>query len=180
VVNILVASYERREIEGYAPLLAPDFRFYFQPDDIPRGLPREYWNREEDSTGTGALFDASFGAAAEISSISVDLGAFAPEDAGRPDVPGAKRIRLTHAKLVVDQSNGVTLVVEGDVQDMYFRRGSAAAGTDSTKWYLFEWHDLSGGDSRKPTIANSGHAADLAKSTPLIEATTWGRIKANF
>ncbi len=88
----------------------------------------------------------------------MDLGAFATEDANRSAMrPGAKRIRLTHAKLEVEQIDGVTLLVEGDIQDMYFRRGSVEAGTDSTKWYLFEWHDLRGGCRFKPDQA-SGQA----------------------
>jgi hypothetical protein len=179
VVNNLMASYERREIDRYAALLDPTFIFKFQQADIPPDLPRDYWNRDEDSTGTGALF----GATEEVSQIMLDLGAYASEDAGRIDEPGTKRIRLTHAKLEVDQYTEAVLLVQGDIQDMYFRRGSAAAGTDSTKWYLFEWHDLSGGDSRKPATATSGPAVDMkarALAGAHVQPTTWGRIKQTF
>ncbi len=138
--SLLIRCDERREIEQYAKLLDPDFRFYFQQADIPAGLPREYWNRDEDSTGTGALFDAT-----EVSGINLDLGAFTVEDSVRVEDPGVKRIRLTHVKLEVELISGTTLLVQGDIQDMYFRKGRVEAGTDSTKWYLFEWQDLRGG-----------------------------------
>jgi hypothetical protein len=175
VLNNLHASYVRREIEEYAKLLAPDFRFYFQEADIPAGLPREYWNRDEDSTGTGALLSSS-----EVSSINLDLGTFAVEDAGRPDEPGAKRIRLTHVNLEVEQFNGTTLLVLGDIQDMYFRRGNVAAGTDSTKWYLVEWRDVGGGGNLKPASGTIERAPDLAKSSPLVQPSTWGKIKSKW
>jgi len=175
VLHNLKESWEFREIDEYAKLLDPDFRFYFQQADIPPGLPRDYWNRDEDSTGTGALFNA----ATEVTDIRLDLGAFTVEDSVRVDQPDVKRIRLTHAKLEVDHVNGVTLLVLGDIQDMYFRKGNVAAGTDSTKWYLFEWWDQSGG-SLKPASGTSTNALGLAGSSPLVEPTTWGKIKSHF
>jgi hypothetical protein len=132
-------SYERREIEQYATLLDPQYSFKFQTPDIPEDLPRDYWNRDEDSTMVTALFDNP-----DVVRISLDLGAFTVEDAGRADVPGARRVRLTHATLEVELSSDTTLVAQGDILDMNFRRGAAAAGTDSTKWYIFEWQDLGG------------------------------------
>lgn len=133
------ASYERREIEQYAKLLDPQYVFKLEAGDIPPDLVRDYWNRDEDSTMTMALFDSPY-----VVRINLDLGTFSVEDAGRADVPGAQRIRLTHATLEVELSSDTTLVAHGDIYDMYFHRGSAAAGTDSTKWYIFEWYDLGG------------------------------------
>jgi hypothetical protein len=171
VVNNLATSYERREIEQYAKLLDPTFIFKFQTPDIPEDLPRDYWNRDEDSTGTGALFDALI-----VSSIALDLGAYSSEDAGRPDLPGGKRIRLTHVKLTVDQSNGLTYVVDGSIQDMYFRKGSVEAGTDSTFWYLVEWQDLAGGGGA-PSRGLTPLASDPAGGQ---QNANWGQILADF
>lgn len=176
VVNNLAASYERREIDQYGVLLDPQFIFKFQTADIPSDLERDYWNRDEDSTGTGALFSA----ANEVNAIYVDLGAFTVEDSIRVDQPDVKRIRLTHVKLEVELSNGATLLVQGDIQDMYFRRGNAAAGTDSTKWYLLEWRDQSGG-GLKPTSGTWGRAVDRnAPAAVTISAMSWGAIKNRF
>ncbi len=169
VVNNLQASYERKEIEAYAVLLDPQFIFRFQALDVPPGLDREYWNRDEDSTGTAALFSTN-----EVNSITLDPGVYESEDALRPDVPGAKRIRLTNVKLEVDQTNGVTLLVEGDIQDMYFRKGSVEAGTDSTKWYLFEWQDQPGASAPR------GGVTPLASDPSSGEQrVSWGRILAD-
>ena len=170
VVNNLQASYQRKEIEEYAKLLDPTFIFKFQQADIPPDLPRDYWTRDEDSTGTDALFTTD-----EVSTISLDPGAYSSVDAGRLDEPGAKQIRLTHVKLEVEQVNGVTLLVQGDIQDMYFRKGSVEAGTDSTKWYLFEWQDLSGGNAPRPGVTPV--ASDPAGGA---QDANWGQILADF
>ena len=173
----LAASYEDRDVEQYAKLLDPEFIFYFQPADIPAGLEREYWNRDEDSTGTAALFNA----VNQVTGIYVDLGAFTVEDSVRAEDPGVKRIRLTHSKLEVDLSDGTTLLVQGDIEDMYFRRGRAEAGTDSTKWYLFEWRDIRGGGDSPGSRAAPGAESDArAPAVPLVRPTTWGMIKNLF
>ncbi len=175
ILHNLEASWERRDILRYAELLDPEFRFYFQQLDVPPGLPLAYWNRDEDSTGTGALL-----ASPEVKEIHVDLGPFTVEDAGRVDYPGARRVRLTQARLEVALANDITLVVEGDTQDMIFRRGSAAAGSDSTRWYLLEWSDIPGGGGFKRQPAAAEPAAGLAARSPLVESNSWGRIKALF
>jgi hypothetical protein len=71
------------------------------------------------------------------------------------------------------------LLVLGDIQDMYFRRGSVPAGTDSTKWYLAEWQDLAGW-GLKPASEVLGHASDTAQPMPLSESNSWGAIKSMF
>ena len=171
VVNNLAASYERREIEPYAVLLDPQFIFRFQTKDVPVGLERDYWNRDEDSTGTAALFNAT----TEVSKISLELGAYSSVDAGRVDMPGAKRIRLTNVKLEVEQFNGTTFVVQGDIQDMYFRRGRVEVGTDSTKWYLAEWQDQTGGGA--PSRGLTPLASDPAGGA---QDASWGQILADY
>ncbi len=172
VVNNLATSYERREIEQYAKLLDPEFIFKFQTADVPEGLERDYWNRDEDSTGTGALFDAT----TLVSTITLDLGAYESEDAGRPDLPGGRRIRLTHVKLEVEQVDGITYLVQGDIQDMYFRKGSVEAGTDSTYWYLVEWQDLVGGGGA-PSRGLTPVASDPSGG---VQDANWGQILADF
>ncbi len=139
VLQNLQVSYQRREIEEYVKLLDPVYIFKFQQADIPPDLPREYWNRDEDSTMVAALFDNP-----DVVRISLDFGPFAAEDAGRLDEPQANRIRLTHVRIEVELRDGTTLQAGSDLMDMYLGRGRAAAGTDSTKWYIFEWQDFEG------------------------------------
>jgi hypothetical protein len=139
VLHNLQVSWARREIEQYAKLLDPQYIFKLEARDIPPDLARDYWNRDEDSTMIAALFDNP-----HVWRINLDFGPFVAEDAGRADAPGARRIRLTRATLEIELSSDTTLVAQGDILDMYFRRGNAAAGTDSTKWYIFEWQDQGG------------------------------------
>ena len=54
LINNLQVSYRRREIEKYAQILAPEFRFRFQPID-QNEIGKEFWTHDEDSVGTRAL-----------------------------------------------------------------------------------------------------------------------------
>jgi len=154
----LQASYRRREIDRYAGLLAPEFRFYFQPvDTMANG---ESWNADQDSSGTEALFRTN-----QVSGIRIEL-IYGPSEV--PTEPGfasdVRKIRINQVQLEVDQTDGTTLLVT-DLQDTYFRPGRAAAGEDTTRWYLLEWRDLPSAGARKPGA---------------VESTTWGSIKARF
>jgi hypothetical protein len=169
VLHNLKESWEFREIEPYAALLAPDFRFYFRQDDVPPDLPRDYWNRDEDSTGTGTLFNAT----TAVDTISVNLGTFTVEDSVRVDQPDVKRIRLTHSMLKVEQRNGMTWMVDDVIEEFYFRKGRSEEGTDPTRWYIFEWHEFPAGWGFKRT---SG-ASDLDESSQLVWTGSWGLFK---
>ncbi len=104
-----------------------------------------------------------------VQSISVDLQHGAPTvptEAGMP--PGSLELRLSPIRLEVDQRDGVHWVVEGDIQDMFFRKGMAEAGEDTTRWYLFEWRDLPGRGLKPGAVA------------PAIHAATWGKLKSMY
>jgi hypothetical protein len=155
VVEELGVAYRARDRDAYADLLATDFRFFFQPvDQAENG---EFWDRDQDMLGTGALFGAD-----EVSTIRVDLGhgpAQAPTEVGfDPDV---MKIRLTTVNLEVDLKQGVTLLVH-DLQDLYLRPGREALAEDPEHWYLLEWHDLSAAGAPKPQVLS----------------TTWGLLKS--
>jgi len=158
LLDNLQESYKRREIQHYAELLAPEFRFYFQPLDA--ATHGEYWNRDQDSTGTDAFFRTNL-----VSTILIELvygPSEVPTEAGfDPDV---RKIRINQVQLEVDQTDGTTLLVT-DLQDMYFRPGRAAAGEDTTRWYLLEWRDLPSAGAPKPRTTRS---------------TTWGSVKARY
>jgi hypothetical protein len=163
VVATLIDSYRRREIASYAPLLHPDFRFYFQDGDEPPDLGRDYWTAAEDSTGTAALFSSL-----QVSDIYIDLtyGAAVLDSLERSPDPVMK-IRVTPMKLTVDDRSGTTYLVEGDIEDFFFVRG---AGADSTSWYLYEWHDIRGGGGiGAPGVQDSA-----------TQTNSWGMIKTMF
>jgi len=159
IVEQLQVAYRERDIEAYADLLAPEFRFYFQPVDAA-GLGVESWDAEQDSTGTDALFGSN-----QVSSILVDLTYGAPQVPTEVGFdPDVRKIRLTGVLLEVNQTNGTTLLVT-DIQDMYFRPGRGANGEDPDRWYLLEWRDL-------PSTAR-------APTSPGVDLT-WGSIKSLF
>lgn len=67
LVENLQTAYRKQNIEEYAKLLAPEFRFKFQSVDASE-IGLEYWNKDQDSTGTDALFRTPL-----VSDIRIDL-----------------------------------------------------------------------------------------------------------
>jgi hypothetical protein len=160
LVNLQIA-YCRKEIEQYARLLAPEFIFKFQGQDVADlGLEDAFWYHDEDSTGTRNLFATPL--VSEIR-IALDAGPTTPSTVpGHP--PGTMNIRILQTQLEIDQTDGTTWVVS-DQQDMFFRRGLVSAGEDTSRWFLMEWWDL---DS--PGLASVSSAKE----------TTWGKMKSLY
>ncbi len=165
VLNNLIVSYQRREIDEYAELLDPEFRFYFQDGDAPPSLGRDYWTAAEDSAATHGLF-----AADNLSEMSVSL-TFGDATTGTvvrsPDP--FMWIRTTAMKLVWDFRSGTTYLITGDVEDFFFREGT---GEDAGRWYLYEWHDLSGFGS------TDGPGDGVRRGA--TAAATWGGMKSLY
>jgi len=156
IVN-LQHSYRRREIEEYAKLLAPEFKFYFQP--VEQGtIGKEYWNRNEESTGTRALLTTP-----EVSQIRLTLipgGRDSTIDHAPP--ADSVRIRILTTDLQVDQTNEITWVVT-DQQDMFFRRGHPLTERTLSHWFMYEWHDL-------PSLGSARASTRM----------TWGGLKIRY
>jgi hypothetical protein len=170
----LQTCYERRDIDAYGKLLAPEFRFYFQDADVPRDLGRDYWVHDEDSTHTDILFRTP-----QVNGISIQLtygAATVPTELDKP--PGSMKIHVT-AHVEVDDVNGTTYVVEGDFEDMFFRKGSLEnAGEDTTNWYLFEWHDIknpggNGAGVPRGGLTPAGAAENVSGATRTV---SWGEL----
>ena len=155
IVN-LQGSYVRREIEQYARLLAPEFRFQFQPIDQTE-IGKESWNRDEDSVGTRALLTTPL-----VAEIRIHL-AHGGRDSTLDQTPPADsvRIRIYTTDLQIEQTNEISWVVS-DQQDTFFRKGITTNGENPTRWFMYEWHDLPSLRSPRP----AGGAG-----------TTWGRVK---
>ncbi len=166
-------AYARKDIEAYGKLMAPEFRFYFQEADVPAELGRDYWVHDEDSTHTDILFRTP-----EVNSISITLtygAATVPTELDKP--AGSMKIHVT-AHLDVDDVNGTTYVVDGDFEDMYFRKGLMEnADEDTTLWYLFEWHDIKnpGGTGAAPTggLSPAGAVSDVSGG---VQTVSWGEL----
>ncbi len=167
----LQICYQHRDIEVYGKLLAPEFRFYFQAADVPAELGRDYWLHDEDSTHTDILFRTP-----QVNNISITLTYGAATPPTEPDKPaGSMKIHVT-AHLEVGDVSGITYIVDGDFEDLYFRKGLLqSAGEDTTKWYLFEWHDIRNHGSYG---ASSGGPAGVEFAA--VRGTTWGRLKTRY
>ena len=159
IVN-LQASYIRRDIEQYAQLLAPEFRFQFQPIDQTE-IGKEFWTHDEDSVGTRALLTTP-----EVAVIRISL-LYSGKDSTIDKTPPADsvRIRIQTTDLQVEQTNEVAWVVV-DQQDMFFRKGISANGENPAHWFMYEWDDLPSLASPRPL-------------TPVL-TTTWGTLKSKY
>lgn len=145
VVNNVIVSYKKREIDRYAELLADDFQFYFDEETRPVGIPI-FWNRLEDSTGTGNLFSAS-----DVTDIRITLTYGNDVPVTQVGRESWRKITVTDTFLEVDKppvggGEVLTLRVDGDLQDFYFRKGKAPGdtlpgSTTANLWYLVEWRD---------------------------------------
>ena len=158
LITNLQASYRYREIEHYTALLAPEFKFKFQPQDAS-DIGTEFWARDQDSTGTRALLTTT-----EVSDIRINL-AYGSRDSSIDTFPpvDSLRIRIVTTDLHVDQTDGTTWIAN-DQQDFFFRKGKAAVREDPTRWFIYEWDDL-------PT---------LASPKLFVIPPTWGRLKLLF
>lgn len=175
VLQLLIKSYTRRDIVLYASLLAGDFQFWFDPDTRPSTVP-DFWTRQQDSTGTGNLFAAS-----DVSDIRIRLTYGTSTWDNTLGHAGWRKIRVTDTFLEVDKvpptGEVVTLRVDGDVQDFYFRRGRTPADTLATSptarlWYLVEWRDLA-------RLSGPGRLDErgAAAARPM---NLWGSLKENY
>lgn len=168
VVWNLQESYRHREIEQYAKLLAPEFIFKLQPQDVLE-LGTEFYTHDEDSTGTDALFSTN-----KVSGIVIDLLYTAVEPANDVELPNdAVKIRINQVNLKVDETSGISWQVT-DIQDMFFRPGRLAASEDTTKWFLMEWRDI------PATLAPGVRPASTEMATPDARTTTWGQLLARM
>jgi hypothetical protein len=173
VLKNLQTSYKTRDIEQYAPLLADDFRFYIAQNTRDElGLP-EFWTRGQDSLVTARMFSSP-----QVNDIRITIQ-YSPTPTADAAHPGWNRIVAGDEFLELEikaqpgETEGITLVVDGQVQRFYFRMGRSPADTLSTSptsrlFYLVEWVD-EGLSLTKPLGAPEAS-----------EPSTWSRLKAMF
>ncbi len=138
VVTTLTESWLRKDAEVYGKLLRHDYRFEFQEvDQIDIGF--EFLTLEQDLAATKGLFTASD--IGDITLMFVHGDAVPSTDPGFPD---AMHIRVNPAGLEVLRLPDTTLLVAGDIQDLFLAKGIAEEGENPELWYLVEWRDIPG------------------------------------
>ena len=170
-------TWQYQDIDHYATLFSDDYAFYFDPETLAQNptLPT-FWGRDEDVESVGQLF-----ASEEISDIRLMVLEYDPvpepvEDVGREDW---LLIRVTDEKLEIDirplpgENEGTTILIEGQLQHFYFRKGKTEADTlasspTSGKYYIVRWEDF----GRRGFHGFGGLTA--------IESVTWSRVKALY
>jgi hypothetical protein len=176
ILEALQTDYKFQDNEHYAELLADDFRFYFDPvtreiEDLP-----EFWERATDSLQTARLLRS-----ADLIGVKIKL-TFGPTPQEVPGRPRWTNINVVDTFLEVELGptdeypDGVTLLVDGQINRFYFRKGRTEGDTLATSataenLYIAEWRDS--GDSLPFRSVTS-------KSEPLNRSTSWGSIKSRF
>jgi hypothetical protein len=175
VLHNFQVAYRQRDCQGYARLLAEDFRFYFDGETRElSGLP-EFWPRPPDSLHTCLLFKSP-----EILDIRISLSQFSPQPVPEPGRERWRRTDVIDVFLEVDQAprpgevEVTTFRVDGQLQEFYFQMGKNAADTLATSptsglWFIVEWRDHGG---------RSGSGAELASQVE--QRTTWSSIKSRY
>ena len=153
-------AYRRREIEPYVTLLAPEFVFVLQEVDATN-LPEGFWDRDQDSTCTRAMFDSN-----QVVDIRLSWDWFDPQPSTTTAGASASRIAVI-VHLDVDIDGGfTTLRIPGDTHHIFLRQGIAENGEDTDHWFISEWRDLGNADGTGKPQA--------------VESTTWGNVKVAF
>jgi hypothetical protein len=175
MLDTLEVNYRLQQEDFYAELLADDFRFYPDPISQERENLPEFWDRATDSTQTAKLFVAE-----ELKGVKINLtfNSVPQPVSGKPhwtyiDVGDTFiEVELGPTEEFVE---GVTILVDGQVQRFFFRKGRTEADTlavspTAENIYIVEWWDRGAPVSRQ---AGPG-------SRPLSVNSTWTSIKTLF
>ena len=158
VMNNLMVSYEKREIDRYSELFdQAGFMFVFDPTDVqtdPDIPPNWDWNEEQNSTRN--MFEAEL-----VERIQIDFVRGAPTDPSesdrgeRPFPSGTKKVTVTEVELSVDTRDpaggeNITYKVTGDQAIFFLVQDSVETQEGLPVWKIFEWRDKKIGDEGRP------------------------------
>jgi hypothetical protein len=149
--NVLInlqTSYKFRNIEEYAKLLADDFLFFFDPVTQEREQLPEFWNRFTDSVQTDRLFNSPDLIGTKIK-LTYDKTPREVNESGREHwvyIDVGDTFLEVELGPTEEFEEGVTLLVDGQTNRFYFRKGRTEADTlaesaTSQLYYITEWKD---------------------------------------
>lgn len=169
----LVASWQTLDLQSYLNQLSYDFQYSFAGEVSLECAP-DTWGRDADSVATRALFRDP-----TLRDVRVHLTYGSDRSVNQFGRESWRQIQVTDTFLEVDllpaaDAEILTYRVDGDLQQLYFRRGrtptdTLASSPTASRWFITEWRDL--GRSRS--------ARRPGAETPLpVVARSWGEIKA--
>jgi hypothetical protein len=136
VLTNVQISFNDRYIELLESMLSPDFKFYFDPDDVglisPGGryaVP-ESWGYYEFTTAAVKLFENAYKIEMEIAVRNVETPARGAEEYRAGDVP-------VSLHLMINEVNGY--VVKNGLSGFDFARYNNRNG--EPRWHITEWRD---------------------------------------
>lgn len=161
----LLESYTRKEINHYAALLARDYKFQFQePDnDFPNGM-----NFTQDSTSTYNMFSST-----NVNAIDLTMDTKPPVSA-KFEGEDTKLVEIYNLLLDVHTSkDAITYRVSQDIQEYHMVLGNAAAGEDTSRYYIRAWRDIGGqaAPKRPPLLTRIQQALDQDEGARVVNVS---------
>lgn len=148
VLENLQTSYKYRNIDKYAVLLAEDFLFFFDPITQEREQLPPFWNRFTDSVQTNRLFSSPDLIGTKIK-LTYNPTPLTVNESGREHwvyIDVADTFLEVELGPTEEFEDGVTLLVDGQVNRFYFRKGRTEADSlvespTSQLYFITEWRD---------------------------------------
>ncbi|MEJ2720198.1 MAG: hypothetical protein P8181_03530 [bacterium] len=170
VLHNLEWSYNLRNLLQFNKLIDDDFVFFFSLADFSQGLTPEMWDRSAELAATSHLFDPSF---PPDPVISIDLTLTYPPDDWTAVIPPGHPGETWYQKPVmynfVVQTASMTYMAVNTEMTVTIRFTDAVA--DST-WRMVTWFD--------ETDLQGTARGDGPSGSPIVDAVTWGRLKALY
>lgn len=160
VMNNLLVSYRKRDIDRYLELFHPAFNFVFDPQDVidDPDIPPS-WDYNEERSSTRNMFEAEL-----VERITIDFVPGPALDAGEADqgnwpLPsGTKKVIVTAVELNVDTRDplgGENIIyrVNGDQAIFFLVQDSTETQEGLPVWKIFEWRDVKIGPRPAPVAS---------------------------
>ena len=144
--------------------------FRFQEGDIDNLGPELIF--EQDSLFTRNMFESP-----DVVDVRLSMTWLPPTEELWENEPSL-RIVLSDLLLDVEQSNNVTLRVQGQTQHYYFQLGRPEDGEDGTRYYIRAWRDIgSGGGTGAPGTRTLDEPVFYREGDRTIEEVSWGQLR---
>ncbi len=142
VIHNLTRSYQEMEADEYVDLLADDFTFWLNPDDVndPGNDLPDYWGRIVEAEIAHSMLDEG----TNVSSIQLTLTQFGTEVAVEGPNPGDPQMweYVYSVDLYVSLPNDLILWANAASMYTFAEDPNEAGPNGETLWEIFKWQDI--------------------------------------